>query len=277
MNAMITAQSTSRTLDIDGAAVHFHDAGEGPVLLCIHGGAPGAYGWGNFGPAVPHLAQYRRVIVVDLPGYGRSAPRQIDGGRYGFYADLFARLLAELGIDRADVLGLATGGAVAMMLAVHHAALVDDLVLVSTAGGLPLFSVMPSEGQKAIRAYYHGEGPSPERMRSYIELMMYDQSLITDELVQERYEASIANARVDESKAVNEPVWREVDRITARTLIIWGRENRVQGFDNGLFLLKQIPNADFHIFSRAGLWVPYERPEDFAGVVRHFLEAGSAK
>ena len=272
MPAVVTAESTSRTVDIDGATLHYHDAGEGPVLLCIHGGAPGAYGWGNFGPSVPHLAEYRRVIVVDLPGYGQSAPRTIEGGRYGFYADLFARLLDELGVERADVLGMATGGAVAMMMmALHHASRVDNLVLVSTAGGLPLFSVMPSEGQKEIQAYYRGDGPSPERMRRYIELMMYDHSLITDDLVEERYQASIANARVDESKAVNEQVWREVDRITSRTLILWGRENRVQGFDNGLYLLKQIRNADFHIFSRAGLWVPYERPEDFAGVVRTFL------
>lgn len=272
MTQEFTAESTSRTLEVDGANVHFHDAGEGPVLLCIHGGAPGAYGWGNFGPSVPHLAAYRRVLAVDLPGYGSSDPREIDGGRYGFYADLFVHLLDELGIDRVDLLGMATGGAVAMMMALHHAERVNNLVLVSTAGGLPLFSVMPSEGQKAIRSYYRGEGPSMERMRSYIELMMYDQSLITDELVAERYEASIANARVDESKATSEPVWRDVDGIKARTLIVWGRENRVQGFDNGLYLLKQIPHADFHIFSRAGLWVPYERPEDFARVVRTFLE-----
>lgn len=258
--------TTSRSIDVGGHPVHYHEAGDGPTLLCLHGGAPGAFGWGNFGRSLPWLTEGFRTIIVDLPGYGRSAPRPLEGGRYTALADVFTAFLDALGIDRAHLLGMATGGAVAMMLAVNHPERVDRLVLVSTAGGLPLFSVMPSEGQKAIRSYYAGEGPSRARMRSYLELMMYDRSLITDELVEERYRASVTQGPVEDGGEPEQP-WRVADRITAPTLILWGRENRVQGYDNGLFLLKQIPGADLYVMGRAGLWVPYERPRAFAAVV----------
>ncbi len=281
----ITAQSTSRFVQAGSVRVHLHEAGQGPVLLCIHGGAPGAFGWGNFGQNVEALSRHFRVLIVDLPGYGQSDDPEIVGGRYAFHAQVFADLLQALGVERAHVLGLATGGAVAMMMAINHAPLVDRLVLVSTAGGLPMVSVMPSEGQKAIQSYYGGDGPSLARMRAYLELMMYDRSLITDDIVQERFDASVEArfmARAPEGQPrktpdVVEEVWREVDRIRAKTLVVWGRDNRVQGYDNALFLLNRIPDVEVHIYGRTGLWVPFERRAEFERLLLAFLDAAESR
>jgi 2-hydroxy-6-oxonona-2,4-dienedioate hydrolase/4,5:9,10-diseco-3-hydroxy-5,9,17-trioxoandrosta-1(10),2-diene-4-oate hydrolase len=275
----VTAESTSRFVDAGGVRVHYHEAGSGPVLLCVHGGAPGAYGWGNFGANVPGLAQHFRVLVVDLPGYGRSDKPEISGGRYAFYAKVFADMLATLEIESAHVLGMATGGAAAMMLAIEHPQVVDDLVLVSSAGGLPLFTPMPSEGQKLIQSYYGGDGPSRAKMRSYLEMMMYDASSITEDLVEERYLASVEpefmtgapEGRGAQNRPVTEQVWRDVDRIRARTLVVWGRDNRVQGYDNALFLLNRIPDVQVHVYGRTGLWVPFERTGEFNALVVGFL------
>lgn len=275
----VTAESTSRFVDAGGVRVHYHEAGSGPVLLCVHGGAPGAYGWGNFGANVPGLAVHFRVLVVDLPGYGRSDKPQISGGRYAFYAKVFADMLAALEIESAHVIGMATGGAAAMMLAIEHPQVVDDLVLVSSAGGLPLFTPMPSEGQKLIQAYYGGDGPSRAKMRSYLEMMMYDTSSITEDLVEERYLASVEpefmtgapEGRGAQNRPVTEQVWRDVDRIRARTLVVWGRDNRVQGYDNALFLLNRIPDVQVHVYGRTGLWVPFERTGEFNALVVGFL------
>ena len=275
----LTAESTSRFVHAAGVRLHYHEAGEGPVLLCIHGGAPGAYGWGNFGRNVPELAKHFRVLVVDLPGYGKSEKPEITGGRYGFYARTFAAMLKVLDIERAHVVGMATGGAAAIVMAVEQPDLVDRLVLVSSAGGLPLFTPMPSEGQKVIQSYYGGDGPSPAKMRAYLELMMYDSAAVTDDLVRERYEASIEPefmTRAPEGHGaangpVAEPVWRDLDRIAAPTLVVWGRDNRVQGYDNALFMLGRIPDVQVHIFGRTGLWVPFERPAQFTRLLTGFL------
>ncbi|MFC9854945.1 alpha/beta fold hydrolase [Streptomyces prasinus] len=273
----LTRESTSRFVTVDGTRVHYHEAGSGPeVLLCVHGGAPGASGWGNFGTNIAELSQRARVLVVDLPGYGRSDAIELSGGKYRPYADVFAAMLSELGVERASVVGLATGGAVAIAMALHHAERVDRLVLVSSAGGVPLFSTTPSEGQKAIRSYYAGEGPSREKMRAYLRMMMSDPGLVTDELVEERYLESVAGgeerrAGAESAGVPAEPLWQELGRIKVPTLIVWGTENRVQGFDNALFLLRQIPDAQLHLFKRTGLWVPYERAAEFTRLVLGFL------
>jgi 2-hydroxy-6-oxonona-2,4-dienedioate hydrolase/4,5:9,10-diseco-3-hydroxy-5,9,17-trioxoandrosta-1(10),2-diene-4-oate hydrolase len=273
---VITEQSTSRFVDADGVRVHVHDAGSGPVLVCIHGGAPGAYGWGNFGQNVEALSQHFRVLVVDLPGYGKSEPPHFGDTLYASYARTIRAALHALGIERAHILGMATGGAVAVVMAVDFPELVDCLVLVSAAGGLPLFTPMPSEGQKAIKAYYQGEGPSLERMRSYLEMLIYDPTLITDEIVQERFDASLAAepniAEGGSRRPPAEPVWKDLDRIGSRTLVVWGRDNRVQGYDNSLFMLNRIPNVEVHLYGKTGLWVPFERSDDFNRLLLAFLD-----
>ncbi|HHV21744.1 MAG TPA: alpha/beta fold hydrolase [Propionibacterium sp.] len=269
----LTAESTARTAEIAGSVLKYHEAGEGPLLLCIHGGAPGAYGWGNFGIVVAELAKDFRTVVVDLPGYGGSDPIDISGGRYAAYANTFVGLIAHLGEAKAHILGMATGGAVGIAVASSHPESVERLVLVSSAGGLPMFTVMPSEGQKHIRDYYKGEGPSRERMRAYLEMMLADPSLITDEMIEERYLASLG--RESEipvgGKVKPEELWRDLNRIAAPTLVMWGRDNRIQGYDNALFMLKQIPDVEVHLFGRTGLWIPFERPKGFCREVRGFL------
>lgn len=274
MTAPLTEQSTSRFTEIDGCRLHYHEAGTGPLLLLVHGGAPGAYGWGNFGQNMAELARHFRTVIVDLPGFGRSDTPTFTEGRYGTYARLLTGLVRSLGAERAHVLGMATGGAAAIMMATTTPEIVDRLVLVSSAGGVPLFSTMPSEGQKLIRGYHRDDGPSREKMRRYLETIIHDQTLITPELIEERYQASLGGqgeAAPGTSAPQNEPVWRDLDRIRARTLVMWGTENRVQGFDNALFMLKQIPDAELHLFSRTGLWVPFERPSEFVNQTRSFL------
>ena len=278
-DSTLTALSTSKFVQAGDVRIHYHEAGDGPVLLCIHGGAPGAFGWGNFGQNIEDLSKSFRTLIVDLPGYGLSDKPTVTGSRYGFYAKTFAAMLDALDIEKAHILGMATGGGAAMLLAIDKPEVVDRLVLVSSAGGLPIFTPSPSEGQKVISQYYGGDGPSLAKMRSYLEMMMYDRTAITDEVVRERYEASIQpefmvqapEGRGPERPAAVETIWKDLDRIEARTLVIWGRDNRVQGYDNALFMLNRIPNVEIHIYGKTGLWVPFERAKEFCAQVTSFL------
>lgn len=275
----LTAEETSKFVQAGDVKVHYHEAGSGPVLLCIHGGAPGAFGWGNFGRNMDALSQNFRTLIVDLPGYGKSDKPNVAGGRYAFYAKVFKDMLAALNIEKAHVIGMATGGGAAMMLAMQSPELIDRLILVSSAGGMPLFQLNPSEGQKVIQGYYGGEGPTYEKMRRYLQTIMYDSSLITDELIQERYDASIQpefmvqapEGRGAENQQVTEAVWKDMEKIKAKTLVIWGRENRVQSYDNALFMLARIPDVELHVYGKTGLWVPFERAKEFNREVKTFL------
>lgn len=275
----LTAESTSRFIQAGAVRLHYHEAGEGEPLLLIHGGAPGAFGWGNFGQNMEAFSRRFRTMIVDLPGYGLSDKPQIEGGRYAFYSRTFIAMLDALGIDRCHVVGLATGGAAAMMMALQAPERIDRLVLVNNAGGLPIFQPQPTEGMKVIMGYYGGDGPSRAKMRHYLETIIHDKSSITDEILEERYQASIAPEFMEqapeghgERPVVIEPIWAELHKIKARTLIVWGRENRVLGHENALFMLSRIRDAQLHIYGEAGLWVPWEKQAEFERLTVDFLQ-----
>ena len=266
-----------RTARVGDAEVSYHAAGEGPALLLVHGGAPGATGWGNFGQNVPFFASRFRTIVVDLPGFGGSDWVPTGEGKLRAHASVLVGLLARLEISSAHVVGLGSGGAVAMRMALDHPEVVDRLVLVSSAGGLSMFEAAPTQGLQAIRDYYRGSGPSLEKMRRYLEASIHDRGLVTDDLVAERYRESVRPTVLEAAgrRSTSHPsdaVWKEAERITARTLVVWGRDNRVKAYDHGLFLASRIPDAEFHLFSRTGLSVPLERARRFEQLVDRFLD-----
>ena len=157
--------------------IHGSDrAGDGraPTLL-LHG----AYmSTGAFGPLLPGLAATRRVVVCDMQGHGRTA----DADRpltYEGLADDAAGLLAQLGIDRADVVGYSMGGGVALQLAVRHPLLVRALVPISasyTSDGLQpeLVEMIPSMTPEMLagsplEATYLELAPDPGRFPVLVE------------------------------------------------------------------------------------------------------------
>ncbi len=280
MTAALTRENTSRFVQAGTVRVHYHEAGPtgpAPVLLCIHGGAPGAFGWGNFGRNLAALAPHFRTLIVDLPGYGKSDKPSISGPRTGFYARTFVDLLDTLGIARAHVMGLATGGAVAIKMALDAPGRVDRLILINSPGGLSLFQV--GAPTPATHHYYAGEGPSMARMRANLERLVYDKSLITDDIVRERYEASIDPefmAQAPEGRGGKagenlEALWQNLHQIQAETLVVWGRDNATLNYDNALFMLSRIPKVRVHLHGQCGLWVPYEIADEFNRNVIGFL------
>lgn len=273
---MLTYESTSRFVDAGGLRVHLHEAGDGPTLLMVHGGAPGAFGWGNFGRNVEELARSFRVIVVDLPGYGRSDKPDVSSGRQLMYAETMVALIEALGLAKAHVLGMATGGAVAIRMAVDFAHCIDRLILVSAPGGLAMYQLPAPESASQI--YYGGDGPSLPKMRAYLEQLVYNHELITDDVIRERYEASIepefmvqAPEGRTKQRHTPEDLWKRLDEITAQTLIVWGRENRTHSYEKAVFLLSRIKHSQLHVFGECGLWVPFEKQAEFNALVRGFL------
>jgi pimeloyl-ACP methyl ester carboxylesterase len=108
----------------------FRMAGNGPVVLLIHGIGDSSETWA---PVIPGLARHYRVIAPDLLGHGHSdKPR----GDYsiGGYANGMRDLLSVLGVDRATLVGHSLGGGVAMQFAYQYPDHCERLVLVSTGG-----------------------------------------------------------------------------------------------------------------------------------------------
>ena len=271
-------ESTSRTVSVGGIDTHFHDAGEGPALLMLHGSGPGVSAWSNWRPVYPALSEHYRVIAPDQIGFNRTqSAGPVAYGRK-LWTEHALALLDELGIERFDVVGNSMGGAIAFSLAAARPEAVGRIVVMGTMG---IAQELP-DGLAEVWGYE----PSPESMRRLVELFAYDQSIVTDELVQMRYQAS-AEPTVRDAFAAMFPEPRqngiddlalseaELRAIEQPVLLAHGYNDRIVPFESSsLPLMDLLPNAQLHAFGNSGHWVMIERAQAFINVVLGFLQEG---
>lgn len=276
-----------REAQVKGVTLAYYEAGEpGPVgdglpLVMLHGGGPGASAWSNFGSALPGFARDFRTILVDQPGFGGSDKPDVVGNYYRHAADHVRGLLDHLGVERCHLLGNSLGGGTAMRLALEEPDRVGRLVLMGPGGlSLNLFHADPTEGVQRLMEF--GADPTREALRAFISTMVVNQDLVTDELVEERFADATAPGAQDAMRqmgmsfwspdtAEDGMLWREAHRLRHRTLLTWGREDRVNPLDGAMVALKLIRRAELHVFPNCGHWAQIEAAEEFREVCTAFL------
>jgi 4,5:9,10-diseco-3-hydroxy-5,9,17-trioxoandrosta-1(10),2-diene-4-oate hydrolase len=276
---------TAQTTDVGSRGLFVAEAGVGAPVVLLHGGGPGATGLSNYSRNIDALADRFRVIVPDLPGYGRSSKRVDGSDPFGFLADSVRALLDVLGIDRAHLVGNSYGGAAALRLALDTPERVGRLVLMGP-GGIGTTRALPTEGLKCLLGYYGGDGPSREKLEAFIRnYLVFDGAAVPDELIDLRYEASI-QPEVVANPPLRRPsglfalrtLWRmdftrdrRLSKLETPTLVVWGTEDKVNRPSGGPALVKAMPNAQLLEVPQAGHWVQWERAELFNDAVLDFL------
>ena len=283
MQAVSLPQETS-SVDVAGRTIHFREFGQGPALLMLHGGGPGASGLSNYSRNVDALAKHFRVLVPDLPGYGLSSKKVDFTNPFNDLASAMLGFLDALGIEQAHVVGNSLGGACALAMALQAPARVGRLVLMGP-GGVGISQNAPTDGLKLLLTYYLGEGPTLDKLRRFIrEYLVFDASRIDESLIVARFAAS-----VDPEVIANPPLRPPADpaafkrldflldegltQLQHPTLVLWGTEDRVNPPGGALALQQKIPNCDVYLFARTGHWVQWERAEEFNASVAAFLGA----
>jgi len=253
----------------------------------LHGGGPGASAWSNFGRNLPVFAERFRTLMVDQPGFGRSAKPAVTGNYFTFAADAVGGLLDKLGISRVHLVGNSLGGGTAMRFALRFPERAGRLVLMAPGGlGLNVFAPDPTEGVRRLMEFAAPPGPSREKMAAFLRTLVFDQRLVTDELVDERYAAasdpdaiaalaSMGASFYDPACAEDGMLWREAHRLRRPVLLIWGREDRVNPLDGALVALKLIRRAQLHVFGGCGHWAQLEKFDEFNRLAIRFLEGES--
>ena len=297
ITAPVDFASTSRVADVGGLAVHYHEAGHPPAsigdgpgdagtVVLLHGGGPGASSWSNFGRTMPVVAERFRTVMMDLPGYGKSAARPATGHFFTVAADALAGLLDQLGIEKAHLIGNSLGGGTAIRFALNYPRRAGRLVLMGPGGlSLNVLAPDPTEGVRRLMEFGAPPGPSRAKMEAFLRIMVHDQRLITDELIDERYavasqpEAMAAMVAMGGSffgeHAEDGMLWREIHRLRHDVLLIWGREDRVNPLDGALVALKQIRRAQLHVFGGCGHWAQLEKFDEFNELTLRFLSGGA--
>ncbi len=261
-----------------GIDTNYHDvgavSGNGAPVLLIHGSGPGVTAWANWRLVLPELGKACRAIAPDMVGFGYTErPAGIEYGMDGWVAHAVG-LLDALGIEQTDLIGNSFGGAIALALAIRHPQRVRRLVLMGSVG-------VPFEITPELDAVW-GYQPSLQAMRGLLDIFAHDRALVTDELAELRYQASIRPG-FQESFAAMFPAPRQrwvdamasaeadIRAIRQRTLIIHGRDDRVIPLSNSLTLNRWIDDSQLHVFGRCGHWVQIEHSADFNHLVSHFL------
>jgi len=275
---MYSYDETSQTLEAD-YRLHYHEAGEGPALILLHGSGPGVTGWTNFGANLPIFAEHFRTIILDMPGFGGSASPEYDQQYPPVAADAVAMFMEGLGLNSAHLLGNSMGGNVASHVALNYPDRVQRMVMMGPGGlAVNIFGPNPHEGTKRLIEFM-GD-PSRERMAAWVRTMVSDQALVTDELIDLRMENAMKPGVMDSTRAIfgtffkfpdPTPLWSRANEIQHPTLITWGRDDRMLPFEGALFPFRQMPNADLHVFSNCGHWAQVERKDDFERVVIDYL------
>lgn len=286
---MTTATLTESVVTVGGREIFYAEAGSGPAVVLLHGGGPGASGVSNFSRNIEALARDFRVVVPDMPGYGRSA-KGVDGrDPFGFLANSIRGLMNELQIDTAHLVGNSYGGACALRLALDTPDRVDRMVLMGP-GGIGTTRALPTKGLGKLLDYYNGDGPSREKLETFIrDYLVFDGTMVQDSVIESRYLSSI-----DPEVVANPPLrrpsgpfalrtlWRmdltrdsRLARLATPTLVIWGAADRVNRPAGGEMLAGIMPNCDLLVASNAGHWVQWERADFFNDVARAFLVGGT--
>lgn len=279
---VVDKENSSRSVKVQDLDIHYHEAGEGPVLLFIHGSGPGATGWSNFQKNLGHFAEHFRVIAADLPNFGKSTKLSVPIDRvWSYYAEVMLGLLSALGIDKADLVGNSLGGGIALKMAMDQPERIRRLVLMGAGGSLPILTPTPSEGIKHLLDYYEHPGPSREKLRNFLDVMVYDTSELTDELIEERFHASndpaiAANPLFSRTRLPSgEALFPKLPSVAQKTLLIWGRDDRTVTLDNAFLLLKLLPDVRLHVFGKCGHWAQWEKAQEFNTLVSDFLREGA--
>ncbi|MBJ7290801.1 alpha/beta fold hydrolase [Williamsia sp.] len=279
----VTFEDTARELTTDNGVLRYHEAGEGPPLILLHGSGPGVTGWRNYRGNLGTFAEHHHCYVLEFPGFGVSdawgGMPVLDAGKS---VNVFMK---ALGIDSAAFIGNSMGGVVGVNLAIRKPALVSKLVTIGGVGA-NLFSPQPTEGLQLLQEF--ADAPDKDKLVRWLRGMVFDKALVTEELIAERWEAANNPDALETGRSMygsaafemqqqfmassdTPPYWSMLHKVACPTLLTWGRDDRVSPPDMALLPMRTIPDAELHVFPRCGHWVMIEAKAAFESAVLAFL------
>lgn len=256
------AMPPEKVADVMGQHIHYYEAGQGPVLILLHGLGANAGIWVN---NIAPLAAHYHVYAPDQIGFGHSDKPLLDY-KIETFVEFLRGFMESQNIKKAALAGNSLGGWIALDFTAQHPELVSKLVLVNSAG------------------LHFGQGPTVDLnpsslagMRQVLELIFYNKQIVTDEFVHyafanhlkdndgytiQRTLAGFAQDQFEESKLAS---------VHVPTLIVWGRNDELIPLAKGEQFHHGIPGSKMAVIDQCGHVPELERPEEFDRALMEFL------
>ena len=272
---VVEAVPEGKYVDVgNGITMHYHEAGGGDrgVILFVHGSGPGASGWSNFKGNYPFLAEHGyRTIVPDTMGYGYSTKPEEGAFSLDDVAAQYKALLDTLGVDRATVVGNSQGGAIAIAMALNYPDLVEKLVLMAPGGLEARETYMEMEGIKAMIRVLYKEGISKETMRKVFRLQLHDETKITDEVIEERYQVAMTQHKDNIARIRVANQEERLSEIQCPVLCFWGANDKFCPSSGASKIATRCANSRTMLIASCGHWVMVEYAKLFNELTLKFL------
>lgn len=236
-----------------GFRVRCLTAGEGEPLLCLHGGNGLRVYRGH-----ALLAERRRVVLVELPGFGES-PANDRSESVRDLAGTVGEVATRLELDRFDLMGSAFGGNVALWLSVLFPERVRSLVLIGPTAIRPEAMNPPPAAREELNSLLYAH---PERLPA---LPPPDPSVLAKQRA--LVERLIGPARDPELET-------RMRELPAPVLVLFGTRDRMITPRMGPIYRELLPSCHLVLVYDAGHELHNDRPEAFVTVVDDFLRRG---
>jgi 2-hydroxymuconate-semialdehyde hydrolase/2-hydroxy-6-oxo-octa-2,4-dienoate hydrolase len=271
---MTTSTVADRTIDAGGIQTSYLEAGSGEPVIMLHGSGHGFSALANWHHNIGALSQRFHVLARDIVGFGATErPHDIIYSLRTWTDHVWSFLDAH-DIGKTAIVGNSLGGRIALQMVTDRPDRITKMVLM----GAPGVGMTLTDGLAALRAYEPSHDPMRDLLRNYFAV---DSAMITDELVEVRYQASIADGAYEAYRSMFfDPghagselgiTADEVRVIATPTLLVHGREDRVVPMQVSVTMLGLLPNADLHVFSACGHWTQIERADEFSALVTDYL------
>lgn len=244
---------------VAGSPLHYREAGQGPVLLFLHG----AGGADSLLPCLAPLADAGlRVIVPDHPGFGRSPdPEWLDNIHDAAYA--YLDFIEQLDLRGVHLAGTSLGGWIALEIAVRNASRLASLTVFGAAG------IRPGDIPTGDLFMWSPE----ERVRQLVADPALAERILALPQSPEQQDVALRNF-ITTAKLCWEPRFFDphlekwLHRLRLPTHVIWGSDDRLFPREYGARLAAQIPGARFSVMEGCGHLPQVEKPREFAALLR---------
>ena len=283
-------------LDLMGTEVRFVgkryrtriiEAGEGEPLILAHGGGGHAE---HYSRNILRLAQHFHVIAFDSLWHGYSSAPDPGPDPMLLFSEQILDLLDTMGIEKANIGGASAGAFAPLWLALNRPERVDKLVLI-----VPGHIQYPSDAASGDRADYSQlrtrtlaalDDVTPSSIRSRLEWLMADPSVVTDELVDVRAKiyGSLAGNQAtrtyygfnsSELGHAHDFSRQELEGLRVPTMVLWATGGNGVAPERGEWLASVLPNVRHRVIEGAGHWPQWERPEEHDNAIIDFINEPS--
>lgn len=260
------AYDNSQFLDLDGMKVHYRINGDtGETVVLLHGTASSLHTWEAW---TNELSKYCRVVSFDMPGFGITGPEPNGIYTRERYQKFIEDVLEKLNVDTCYMAGNSFGGYMAWSYAVNHPEKVKKLAILNSSGyprgdqPTPIsFKMQTMEWLDLVL-----QRVTPKSLvRRSVEVVFYDDSKITDELVQRYFDLLLREGNrgglAGKLRQITYDYTDEIKRVQCPTLIMWGDSDGLVNVEAAPRFHEDIPNSELLIYEHMGHVPMEEIPE----------------